>query len=483
MPKLSQRHSLSKINLARIGRAELEFLPAALEIVETPPSPTARATVSVFVIILAAGISWACIGQMDIVTSAPGRLVSSGRTKVMQPFETAVVRAINVSDGQHVSAGQPLVILDPTGNEAERNRASHDLMTALVDGARLQALLKNDLQTFKPPADADEATLSTAKRLMKAQADAQEAKLANLDHQAAEKKAQLGEIGAEVKRIDATMPMLQAHMDIRNKALKTGYGNQIDYYDSLRQVVDQQQQRIVDQSKIAETEQDLASVLRQRDEAVSEYLSGLLLDLSKAEAADSEKRQDLIKATQLARLQTLSAPVDGTVQQLAIHTVGGVVTPAQPLLAVVPEDAPLDLEVMVPNREIGFVHVGQSAEVKVETLEFTHYGLLHGTVMSISRDAVATDPLRQGPSQAQNPDPSSRNSSDKSSSSDTPADGDPDYVAHIKVQERGLKTEQGFVPLEPGMTVDAEIHTGRRRIIDYILSPLQRYRHEALTER
>jgi hemolysin D len=179
----------------------------------------------------------------------------------------------------------------------------------------------------------------------------------------------------------------------------------------------------------------------------------------------------------------LVAPVDGTVQQLAVHTVGGVVTPAEPLVAVVPDDGPLDLEVMVPNREIGFVHVGQNAEVKVETLEFTHYGLLHGTVMSISRDAVASDPLRQGPSQAPSADHSANASTDRSQSSDTPPDGDPDYVAHIEVRERGLQTEQGFVPLEAGMTVDAEIHTGRRRIIDYVLSPLQRYRHEALTER
>jgi hemolysin D len=468
-----------------VRRADVAFLPAALEIMETPPSPTARATAATCVALVVGGILWASIGKVDIVTTAPGRVVATGRTKVLQPFETSVVRSIDVDNGAHVVAGQPLVVLDPTENEAEGDRAAHALMLARLDKARLLALLDGSPDAFRRPPDADDVSVGTAMRLMQALADKQSAKLDDLDHQAAEKRGELAETKAEITRVDATMPMLEAHMHIRGDALHTGAGNQIDYIDAQRMVVDQVQARQVDRVKLTEISETLASIERQRDEAVADYRSGLLGDLSKAEGTEAEKQADLIKATQHARLQTLRAPIDGTVQQLGVFTVGGVVTPAEAVVAVVPDNTTLEIEAMVPNREIGFVHPGQDAEVKVETLEFTRYGLLRGVVRSVSRDVVTPDPLRQGPTAAAKPDHSSNsNNGNNSPGSDTsPPDGDPDYAAHIQISERGLQTEEGFVPLEPGMTVTAEIRTGRRSVLDYLLSPLRRYRHDSFTER
>src|SRR5213076_660452 len=112
---------------------------------------------------------------------------------------------------------------------------------------------------------------------------------------------------------------------------------------------------------------------------------------TKAEQKASGLAQDLVKAEQKTRLQQLVAPVDGAVQQLAVHTVGGVVTPAQPLLVVVPSESRLEIEAMVSNRDIGFVHAGQAAEIKIDTFNFTRYGLLHGRVLSVSQDAIIRD--------------------------------------------------------------------------------------------
>jgi hemolysin D len=163
------------------------------------------------------------------------------------------------------------------------------------------------------------------------------------------------------------------------------------------------------------------------------------------------------------------------VEQLSVHTVGGVVTPAQTLLVVVPDGVGLEIEAMLPNRDVGFVHAGQSAEVKVEAFNYTRYGLMHGTVKSISRDAMQTGSRKEngGKPAPDSTDPEDADNPQASSS----------YVARVALSATAFDTEQGLLPLEPGMAVTAEIKTGQRRVIEYLLSPLLRYKHEGLRER
>src|SRR3984893_16528095 len=138
---------------------ELAFLPAALEIVETPPPPLAGAVGATLIALFCLALAWATFGHVDIVATASGKILPSGRTKVIQPFETGVVRAIRVRDGQSVKAGEPLIELDTTMNQAERNHLQSDLVSAQLDVARLRALLDNDdpVRAFVPPAGASAA--------------------------------------------------------------------------------------------------------------------------------------------------------------------------------------------------------------------------------------------------------------------------------------------------------------------------------------
>jgi hemolysin D len=168
---------------------------------------------------------------------------------------------------------------------------------------------------------------------------------------------------------------------------------------------------------------------------------------------------------------------DGTVQQIAIHTVGGVVTPAQQLMVIVPADSHLEIEAMVPNKDIGFIAAGQPAEIKVDTFNFTKYGLLHGRVLNVSQDAIVRDK-------------SSAAGSGTSASADTSsgaagAKGGQDlvYAARVSLDRVAMKVDGRMVNLAPGMAVTVEIKTGTRRVIEYLLSPLLRYKQEALRER
>jgi hemolysin D len=215
-------------------------------------------------------------------------------------------------------------------------------------------------------------------------------------------------------------------------------------------------------------------VAEARLKADSEYQRTLLDDLNKAEQKAAGLAQDVIKATQRAQHQALAAPADGTVQQLSIHTVGGVVTAAQTLMVVVPADSGLEIEAMVSNRDIGFIHVGNDVQVKIDTFNFTLYGTLHGTVLSISQDAIT----RNKPQ-----DNSSNQAAGATTTSSEPKGQELVYAARVSLERTQMWVGDHRVNLSPGMAVTTEIRTGSRRIISYLLSPLLRYGHESLRER
>jgi len=180
----------------------------------------------------------------------------------------------------------------------------------------------------------------------------------------------------------------------------------------------------------------------------------------------------------------LRAPISGTVQQLMVHTIGGIVTPAQALLTIVPDDQQLMVEASIQNQDIGFVHVGQEAEVKIAAFDFTRYGAIRGKVVSISRDVVDQTPYQppqnDGYSQGANqPDQAQSGKQDDAGNTQQ----GPEYVAHIMLGQTGVMTDAGEVPLEPGMAVTADVKTGRRRVISYPLSPFTHQIEEAGRER
>ncbi len=182
----------------------------------------------------------------------------------------------------------------------------------------------------------------------------------------------------------------------------------------------------------------------------------------------------MIKAEQRTRLQFLTAPVDGVVQQLAVHTIGGVVTPAQSLAVIVPAESHLEIEAMVSNRDVGFVSAGQSAEIKIDTFAFTRYGLLHGKVLTVSSDAITRDRAQ---------DKNNDQTRGAEATSNEPRGQELVYAARVSLDRTQMQIEDKLVNLSLGMAVTVEIKTGTRRIISYLLSPLRKYQHDVLRER
>ncbi|MBI3517449.1 MAG: HlyD family type I secretion periplasmic adaptor subunit [Proteobacteria bacterium] len=451
---------------------EREFLPAALEIVETPASPASRVIGYVIVLFFALALAWACLGQVDVIATARGKIIPTGRTKVVQPLEIGTVRAIHVQEGQPVRAGDPLIELDPTTNAAESERLAADLVVAGLDAARLRAALSDapdPVATFDPPQGADALKVRLYRQLLANQVAEQRAKLAGLDRQYAQRDADRAAVAGTVAKLSAAIPMLRERAQTKRYLADQGTASRMNALELEQSLTEYQHELLVQKSRLAEAEAALGAIAESRAQAAAEYQRTMLTDLTGAEQKIAGLTQELVKATKKTDLQRLTSPVDGTVQQLAVHTIGGVVTPAQTLMVIVPRDSRLEVEAAVENKDIGFVAEGNPVEIKIETFNFTKYGLLRGTVTQLSRDSIV--PERGGAS------------ADPRQPTTAPTTQEPVYTARISLDRESMEIDGRIIALGPGMSVTAEIKTGQRRVIEYLLSPVLKYSHESIRER
>jgi hemolysin D len=463
--------------LRRSWADETAFLPAALEIVETPASPVGRATGATIIAVFCIALTWALFSRIDIVAIAPGKIVPSEGTKVIQPFEIGIVRAIRVRDGQEVKAGEVLIELDPRMNESERDHAVADLTAARLDVARLRAALSTTADpdaAFQPPEDAPADQVAMQRDYLAKQVAEHRAKIDALDRQRDQKQAERDTIAATINKLSAIIPIVQERVEIRKASSEREYTSKFQYLEIVQMLVEQQRELVVQENHLHEAEASAAALVEAKSQAVAEYKRTLFGQLAEAERKAAGLAHDVEKIQQKINAQYLTAPISGTVQQLSVHTVGGVVTPAQMLLAVVPTTTKLEIEAMISNRDIGFVQAGQPAEIKVDTFNFTRYGLLRGEVLSVSQDAVVRD--KAAADRGGDKTPSDTTSSDQKGQ-------ELSFSTRVSLDRTKMEVDDKFVNLTPGMSVTVEVKTGSRSVLGYLLSPIIKYRQEGLRER
>lgn len=436
---------------------EAQFLPAALALQDTPVPAAPRLALWLLIGFAALALIWACFGHIDVVATAHGKIVPNDRIKTIQPFETATVKAIQVTDGQTVNAGDVLIELDATAAQADRDRLIGDLAAANLLIARSQAMLTT-LKSGKVPilqqsVNSNEPMFQEAERLLLAQYYEYKANLDRIDAEIAKREAELRSTYELVHKLEQTLPIAeQRALDFRN-LLEKNFVSQHDYLDREQARIEQEADLAHQRSRLDEIKAALREAQGQRAAMTAETRRISLDSITEGRQQAAALAQELHKADSRSRLMQLTAPVDGTVQQLAVHTVGGVVTPAQPVMVIVPRDNPLEVEAFIENKDIGFVKSDQEAEVKIETFQYTKYGTVHAWVVSISHDAINDE--KRGLI----------------------------YSARIKMDRAAINVDGTAVNLSPGMAVSVEIKTGKRRVIEYFLNPLLQYRHESLRER
>lgn len=431
------------------------FSPQALALQAGPPALRARMVSMALCALTLLAWAYASCVSTDIVVTAPGQVIPAGHSKVLQSPEGGVVRRIAVQEGQAVRAGEVLVELDPTAALADRDRLQQALGQAQADAARLAALLAGD-DRWQPPPGLPARAAAQQQALLASALQEHRARLAGLQAELARRGAERDATEASLAQLRLSQPLLQQRQSQRETLVRTGYVAESALIELRLETLRAERELAVQSHRLREAHAGIDAARLQQAQLDAEWRSRLGEQLLAAGARRDAAYQEWLKASDRAQRQVLRSPIDGIVQQLAVVTVGGVVTPAQVLMKVVPDQAALEVLAQVPNRDIGQLRVGQRALNKVEAFDFTRYGAVEGTVAWVGAEAVQ-DPrlglvypvrIRIEPAQA----PVSA------------ATGDP-------------------VLLRPGMNVVTEVATGQRRLIDYFLSPLLRHWQEALRER
>ncbi|MFZ6724288.1 HlyD family type I secretion periplasmic adaptor subunit [Undibacterium sp. MH2W] len=417
-----------------LSEDEAEFLPAALSLQEKPVSTTARWTGRLLMLMIISALAWSIFGHMDIVVNAKGKIIPSSYTKTIASVDVASVRAVHVNEGQQVKAGEVLVELDTSGPDAEHDKASDNSKTEQLEMLRSEALINAidghvsggpTLPALSTLSGIDAALYEDAQRQLRSQFD--------------EYNTKLQRFNASIATYAEGLPLAQQRAN--------NYKLLAENHDVSRtQWIEKEQQRIEIEGQLKDARNQRAALIAQtRKEAHDK--------LNEARKKMAESLQDARRAGEHSKLLKLTSPIDGSVQQLAVHTVGGVVPATQALMLIVPREHKVEVQAFVENKDIGFVHEGQRVEVKIDTFEYTKYGTVPGVVSYVARDAQ--DDRKRGLI----------------------------YELKVILDQSTMNIDGKEMRLGPGMSVNVEVKTGDRRVIEYLLSPLIQHQHEALHER
>lgn len=428
------RHDLRS---GMFNEEEAQFLPAALAVQEQPPSKTARIISWLIIAIILVTLTWAIFGRMDIVVNATGKIIPSEYTKTIASVDTASVVALHVKEGQTVKAGDSLIELDDDVNEAERDKAKEELAESALQLERNEALILA-LETNQQPELPEIGTLNE-KYGVTILPEKWQAAQRHIKGQYQDVQAKLAQLNEEIKSYEKALPLI-AQQAANYRALAAT--NDVPRNAYLEK--EQARTQLNGQLQIARS---------QRQSLLAETRKNAFDEIAQSRRAVAISRQDVERYTSLMRLYLLRSPIDGTVQQLTIHTIGGVVPAAQPLMQIVPTNGPVEVEAFIENKDKGFIHVGQTAAVKVDTFQYTKYGTLPGIVVNVSDDAIEDEKLGLI------------------------------YAVKVRLEKAELNIEGKNTKITPGMSVSVEIKTGDRRIIEYVLSPLVKHVKESLNER
>lgn len=442
----------------------LDFAPGLLAIQESPPARLPRVVMYAVGVLFAILLMWAIFGKLDIIASAEGRLVPQTYVKIVQPADAGIVQEILVKENETVKAGQVLMRMDTQIAKADEKSIATELALRALQLRRIDAELAGKPLTRQPNDPAEFFN----------QIDAQyhDHRLAYQDAlgqaQEALKKTQRDyDAGKEVlAKLREVTPILKAQSDAYSDMGKDGYAAQVQVRDKQREYLEKARDLRAQEETVASLAAAVAQASKQLNQITSKYRSDLQNERVEAVGQHSKLEQEQVKQEHKTGLLELKASQNGIVKDLVTHTIGTVVSPGTVLLSLVPESEPLVAEVMVNNDDVGFVYAQQKVKVKLAAYPFQKYGMLDGTVIHVGPDA----------SEGDNSQKSNKDQKDKSA----PQLG---YKALIVLKSQVLTAQGKQLKLVPGMQVIAEIHQGRRTVMEYLLSPVQKTLHDSGRER
>ncbi len=450
----------------KLAHEKLAFLPAALEIQAAPPPKWSRSLLWMIMLLIVIAIAWASWAEIDIIATAQGKIVPSGQVKIIQPFEAGVVKTIFIKEGQHVKAGDKLIALDNTSSQADADRLSSEWQSYTNDLARLNTFifkLKRTSAQAKQQSDNHDdisrtSTLPLNQQLLldsiwqeyQSKVDSYLSEIVKLN---AEKKA----ININITRLTKTLPLVTEQAESLKALLSDSLVSRNQYLELEKQRIEQEETLNLEHANVEQINASIISAEQNLKAYRSEIRRNTLQEINQLSRQTQSIKQELTKAKRLTALRILTSPVDGVVEELVIATIGGIVTPAQELLHIVPfskdKGQQLEIEAGLLNKDIGFVYSGQIAEIKIDSFPFTKYGVIDGTVTDISADAIEHEQLGLL------------------------------FPLKASIVTDEINVDGKWVKLKPGMSVTIEVKTGTRRLMEFLLAPLMRGVSEGARER
>lgn len=430
---------------------EHEFKPILAEIQDKPPNPLGMWVLWTILILLILAIAGICLVKVDVVVSARGKVIPDGDVKILQPLETGVIRKILVKEGDYVEKGQVLVEIDPTIEVADIESKEKNLLYHSLTKKRVEALLKN--KKFSSTKMTPEAMLQT--NLYKAQKQSYEATLKQKEKELKEIQLVIESLKKEVERLETLISIVYEEEKRLKELVSVGAVAEVKYREKIKERLSLERERDFRKNQIEENTIKLERIKHEIEAIKSGFEEKLL-----TEAGSSFQQENLLKSeittTKFKETRRfIISPVNGYVHLLAVKTVGGIVTPAQPVISIVPENTPLVIRAIVLNKDIGFIKKGQKVVIKVDTYDFQKYGTIDGTVTIVSPYSIEDREI-----------------------------GIDGYPVYINMQSTELKTRDGKTyKIKPGMSVHAEINIGKRRVIELFLSPFIKHIDEGLKVR
>ena len=480
IPKLPTQKSSVK---NRSFITDQEFLPADLEILETPPSPVRMALILLIGALVVVALAWSYFGRIDIIAVAQGKIQPTGRVKSIQPLEAGKVAAIAVQNGQHVKAGEVLISMDSGDAKAEEAdaKSAYDAYRAeslrrqvAVDIARKRILTQAPQVSW--PDDMPEQNQARENQVLAGDLGQLADAVADMDAQIAQKQIERARLTSTMDEQEKLISTLQERVTMRSTLSKSGSGSKSALIDAQETLHYHMTQLATQRGQRDAAVANLDVLARGKDKAFSTFIAENSQKGAEAERQADDWREKLVKTRLKSARMSLTAPIDGLVYGLSVTTIGQVLGSGDELMRIVPDDAALEIECYLANKDIGFVKPGQSAVIKIESFPFTRYGTLAAKVTRVSNDAIPE------PEAQQTENDSARKQREKTFAG---AQRTQNLVFPVTLEpsRKVMSVDGQTIPLTPGMAVSVEIATGNRRILEYIFSPLVETASQAMKER
>ncbi|MFT3736281.1 MAG: HlyD family type I secretion periplasmic adaptor subunit [Rhodocyclaceae bacterium] len=397
-------------------------------------------------------ILWAAFAKLDEVTRGDGKVIPSRQLQIIQSLDGGMVSQILVQEGQSVKTGQLLLKIDPTRFISTLNENRADYLSLQTKAARLRALADNKPFEVPPEVQSEAAaSVEEERSLYNAKRSELEANIGIARQQLEQRQQELIEMRGRRDTSAQSLELTQTELDKTRPLIRTGAVSEVELLRLERDVTRYRGERDSANAQIPRIQAAISEAQRKIQEVEINFRNLARTELSDTMAKLSRLSEGSVGLADRVKQSDIRSPVNGTVKQLFVNTVGGVVQPGKDIIEVVPSDDALVLEARVSPRDIAFLRPGQAALVKFTAYDFSIYGGLEATLEHIGADSI------------------------------TDEKGNTYYTVRVRTASATLGDEK--LPIIPGMVAEVDILTGKKSILSYLLKPVLRAHERAMTER